>query len=75
MTIFLATALRPLFLAVLFVVAVAPLTALLWRLIPPGRLQVLLFKDRTGPGSSFRDHLLITSGVIAFYAALVMIPA
>jgi len=62
-----AIALRPLVYFVLFVLVIAPITWLLYKIIPPGRFKIFLFKVRTGDHASRRDKLIITLAVIGFY--------
>jgi len=62
--------LRPLFLILLFVLVVAPVSWLLYRIIPPGRLKVTLFKVRTGNVASRRDKVIMTLAVLGSYLIL-----
>lgn len=63
-------ALRPLAFALLFAVVVAPITWLLYKIIPNGRLKVLLFKIRIGEHTSRRDKVIMTLAVIGAYVIL-----
>jgi hypothetical protein len=72
MTTALVVALRPLVSFLLFAVIVAPITWLLFRVIPDGRLKVLLFKVRTGEHVSRRDKAIMTLAVIGAYLLLLL---
>jgi hypothetical protein len=72
MTTALVVALRPLVSFLLFAVIVAPITWLLFRVIPDGRLKVLLFKVRTGEHASRRDKAIMTLAVIGAYLLLLL---
>ena len=61
-----AIALRPIVSPILFFLFVAPIAWLLYRVFPPGRLKVILFRQRTGPHATRRDKWVI--GVAAVVA-------
>ena len=66
-----AIAIRPIVAPVFFFVAVAPIAWLLYRLFPPGRLKVALFRQRSGPHASRRDKWVIGLAAVAAEAALI----
>ena len=59
LTTAIAIAIRPFVVPVFVFVVVAPIAWLLYRLFPPGRLKVVLFRERTGPHASLRDKWVI----------------
>lgn len=58
-------------LAILLMVVVWPVAWLLYRVIPNGRLKVVLFKVRTGKTAGRRDKVVMTAAVVAGYAVLI----
>ena len=68
-----AILLRPIFLPLFFFVIVAPIAWVLYGLFPPGRLKVLLFKDRTGKEATPSDKRVMTMAVIVGYLAIFLV--
>lgn len=66
-----AIMLRQPVLAILLVVVVWPMTWLLYKVIPNGRVKVMLFKVRTGKAAARRDKVVMTAAVVAGYAVLI----
>lgn len=56
---------------VLFVFVVAPITWLLYKIIPNGRIMFLLFKVRSGKHASRRDKWVMTLAVFTFYLLMI----
>lgn len=65
----LALLLKPLLTAILFLGIVFPIAWLLYRVFPNGRLKVMLFRARSGPGATARDKWVMSIAVVAAYAA------
>lgn len=68
-----AILIRPICYFVLYIVVLAPLIWLLYRMVPQGRLKIVLFKVRSGPGASTRDKTLMALAVVAGYACLIAV--
>ena len=66
-----AILLKPIFTAAIFFLVIAPITWLLYRMFPEGRLKVFLFKVRTGPTATRRDDVVYTLWAIGLHAGLV----
>lgn len=64
----LAILLKPLVNALFLVLIIWPLTWVLYRLFPEGRLKVMLFRERTGPHATTHDKCVMTLAVIVAYA-------
>ena len=64
-----AIAIRPVAVPIFFFVAVAPIAWLLYRVFPPGRLKVILFRQRTGAQASRRDQWVIGIAAVIAEAA------
>ena len=69
----LAILLRPIIVAAFFFLVVAPIAWTLYRLFPPGRLKVLLFKDRTGKEATSEDKKVMTMAAIAGYTVVILV--
>ena len=69
LTTAIAIAIRPFVVPVFVFVVVAPIAWLLYRLFPPGRLKVVLFRERTGPHASLRDKWVIGIAAVVAEAA------
>ena len=65
-----AIIIRPLVYLLLFVLIVAPITWLLYKIIPDGKFKVFLFKIRSGEFATRRDKIIMTFAVILSYAFL-----
>lgn len=65
-----AILLRPTFIFVLFAVVVAPMTWVLFKVIPHSSFKISLFKIRTGEAASRRDKWIMGLSVIAAYVLL-----
>lgn len=70
-----ALLIRPIFYFVLYIVVLAPLIWLLYRLFPEGRLMIVLFKVRSGAEATRRDKTVMTLAVVAGYAFLISVGA
>ena len=70
-----AILIRPLFYFVLYVLVLAPLIWLLYRIFPEGRLKIVLFKMRSGSEATRRDKTVMALGVVAGYALLISVAA
>ena len=68
-----AILIRPLAYFVLYVVVLAPLIWVLYRVFPEGRLKIALFKVRSGPSASRRDKVVMAIAGVAGYAVLIAI--
>ena len=62
-----AILLRPIGFFILFVLVIAPISWLLYKIIPAGKLKVFLFKDRSGEQATRRDKVIMSVGVILTY--------
>ena len=69
-TTVLAILLKPVLLALFFFLVVAPVACLLYHAFPEGRLKVILFRNRSGPGTTDRDKRVMVYSVIGCYLAL-----
>ena len=67
-----AILLKPIALPIFMFTLVAPVAWLLFKLFPNGRLKVVLFKDRSGPGATRGDKVVMTLGVIGAYVVLIV---
>ena len=68
-----AIVLKPFVLPIFMTVVVAPVAWLLFKLFPNGRLKVVLFRDRSGPGATRRDKVMMTiAGVGACVVVIVI---
>lgn len=67
-----AILLKPIAIPIFMFTMVAPVAWLLFKLFPNGRLKVMLFKDRSGPGATRRDKVVMASAGIGAYAALIV---
>jgi ABC-type sulfate transport system permease component len=65
-----AIVLRPLAYAVLFVIVLAPLIWLLYKIIPEGRLKVILFRVRSGVTATRLDKQVMVAAVILAYLTI-----
>jgi len=72
MTWLIAIVLRPLVFFILFVLVIAPITWVLYKIIPDGRWKGILFKIRTGEFASRRDKVIMSLAVLIFYIALLI---
>ena len=68
-----AILLKPLALPIFMFILVAPVVWLLFQVFPNGRLKVVLFKDRSGPGATRRDKVVMTLSVIGAYVVLIVV--
>jgi len=55
---------------VLFALLVLPLEWLLFKIFPPGRLKVALFRNRSGYDATLRDKGVMIAGVVIGYAVI-----
>jgi len=62
-----AILLRPLATILIFVTIVAPITWLLYKILPEGKWKFTLFKVRTGKFSTRRDKVMMTLVILGCY--------
>jgi hypothetical protein len=65
-----AVLLRPLFSFAVMVAIVLPIEWVLFRMIPSGRLKVMLFRSRTGANACPGDKRVMTMAVVIAYVLL-----
>ena len=65
-----AIVLKPIVLPIFMFIVVAPVAWVLFKVFPNGRLKVVLFKDRSGPGATRRDKIVMALAGIGAYAIL-----
>ena len=66
-----AIVLKPIILPIFMYTMVAPVAWLLFRLFPKGRLKVMLFRERSGPGATRRDKIVMALAGTGAYAVLI----
>jgi hypothetical protein len=70
MSFVLALILKPFFIFAFFGLLVAPISWVLFKLIPDGELKLILFKVRTGEFATTHDKVIMTIAVLAAYVFL-----
>jgi hypothetical protein len=67
-----AILLKPIVLPIFMFTVVAPVVWVLFKLFPNGRLKVVLFRERSGPGATRRDKVVMTAAAMSVYAVLIV---
>ena len=67
-----AIVLKPIVLPIFMFTMVAPVAWLLFKVFPSGRLKVVLFRDRSGPGATRRDKVVMTLAAVGAYVVLIV---
>jgi membrane protein required for beta-lactamase induction len=65
-----AIALKPVLMPIFFFIVVAPIAWVLYQLFPDGRAKVVLFRQRSGPGATGRDAVVMCVAVVLAYVLL-----